>query len=388
LCARRALYVSYVGRNIRDDSVIPPSVLVSGLLDYIARHFRREDGADIREGIVTAHPLQAFSSRYFDNAHGLFSYSGSLRDAAIQAGSGQQEPKSFITTALPAPEQEFHTLDLDSLIGFFRNPAKHLLRERLNIRLETAEEEIEGREPFDLDGLTGYILKQRLLDARLRGTSSDVVALERAGGVLPHGPFGTMLFERQRDDVEGFLEKIEPHLPRRMLEPIPFSIDFAHARVSGVLRNVSAGGLFSYRPANVTANDRVGAWVRHLVLNALAPKGIACVTRCAGQDAMLTFSAVKNARAALEELLGLYFAGLTRPLHFFPKTACVYAEQGEVNRTVRRTWEGSDYDRGECEDAYYQVAFRGTDPLDAAFEASASIVFGRMTDVLDQKPFV
>jgi exodeoxyribonuclease V gamma subunit len=169
-----------------------------------------------------------------------------------------------------------------------------------------------------------------------------------------------------------------------MLEPIAFSLDFPHARLAGVLRNVSAGGLFSCRPANVTANDRVAAWVRHLVLNALAPDGVAKATCCAGQDAILRFAAVKDARAALEELLRLYFAGLARPLHFFPKTACIYSEYGELNRKVRSTWEGSDFGpRGECEDPYYQLAFRGTDPLDAEFEANAQIVFGRMTDALD-----
>ena len=337
LCARRCLYMSYVGRNIRDDSVIPPSVLVSELLDHIAEHFRAGGGARIRDQLVTVHPLQAFSSRYFDNEHGLFSYSAALRDAAVRAGSGEREPEPFITSALPPPEPESRTIDLQALIGFFRNPAKHLFRERLNIRLETAEEEIEGREPFDLDGLTGYGLKQRLLDARLRGASSDVLALERAGGALPHGPFGEMLFERERDTVECFLEKIEPRLPSRTLEPLPFSIDFAHARLTGVLRDVSPGGLFAYRPANVTANDRVGAWLRHLVLNALAPDGVACVTCCIGQDAILTFGAVKDPRAHLEELLELFFTGLTRPLHFFPRTACVYDEQGEINRAVRST---------------------------------------------------
>jgi exonuclease V gamma subunit len=37
LSARRCLYIGYVGRHIRDNSVIPPSVLVSELLDTIAR---------------------------------------------------------------------------------------------------------------------------------------------------------------------------------------------------------------------------------------------------------------------------------------------------------------------------------------------------------------
>ena len=37
LCARKSLYISYVGQSVQDNSRIPPSVLVSELLDEIAR---------------------------------------------------------------------------------------------------------------------------------------------------------------------------------------------------------------------------------------------------------------------------------------------------------------------------------------------------------------
>ncbi len=389
MCARRYLYLSYVGRNVRDDTVIPPSVLVSELLDYIARHFSGAHGCDPRDESVTVHPLQAFSRRYFDGEHGLFSYSAQSREAAARAGSGQRELVPFIGTALPAPDGEFHTIELESLIGFFRNPAKYLLRERLNIRLETAEEEIEGREPFDLDGLTSYGLKQRLLDLSLRGASGDALALERAGGALPHGRFGEILFERERDTVAAFVETIEPRLPKRTLDPIPVSIELPHARLTGVLRNVSAGGLIAYRAANVTANDRVGAWIRHLALDVVAPDGIARVSCCIGQDSILTFKPVEDARAVFQQLVELYFTGLTRPLHFFPRTACVYAERGQIDRTVRNTWEGSSFGDGppgESGDAYYCVAFRGIDPLDDEFESSARIVFGALREALDEEP--
>ena len=37
LSARECLYISYLGQSIQDNSEIPPSVLVSELLDYIAQ---------------------------------------------------------------------------------------------------------------------------------------------------------------------------------------------------------------------------------------------------------------------------------------------------------------------------------------------------------------
>jgi exodeoxyribonuclease V gamma subunit len=40
-----------------------------------------------------------------------------------------------------------------------------------------------------------------------------------------------------------------------------------------------------------------------------------------------------------------------------------------------KTWAGSKYHRGECEDPYYQLCFRNTDPLDSEFRRIAEEIF-------------
>ena len=59
LAARRCFVVTCTGRGLRDDSPIPPSVLVDELKDYLERRFPGET-------IETRHPLQPFSPRYFE----------------------------------------------------------------------------------------------------------------------------------------------------------------------------------------------------------------------------------------------------------------------------------------------------------------------------------
>src|SRR5262249_58809577 len=49
LSARRCLYLSYVGRSIRDNAPIPPSVVVGELLDAVQRGFENAD-------VITVHP--------------------------------------------------------------------------------------------------------------------------------------------------------------------------------------------------------------------------------------------------------------------------------------------------------------------------------------------
>ena len=93
LAARRALYVSYVGQDIRENSPLPPSVLVSELLDYIERGFvSRDPSRPIRERLVTKHPLQPFSSRYFRGDDPFFSYAVDLCEASRVAAAARRKP--------------------------------------------------------------------------------------------------------------------------------------------------------------------------------------------------------------------------------------------------------------------------------------------------------
>lgn len=65
LSAREQLYISWVGRSIRDNSERPPSVLVGQLRDHLAAGWQTVDDSDLLDGLTVVHPLQPFSARYF-----------------------------------------------------------------------------------------------------------------------------------------------------------------------------------------------------------------------------------------------------------------------------------------------------------------------------------
>jgi exodeoxyribonuclease V gamma subunit len=85
LSARERLYISYVGQSIQDNSAIPPSVLVSELIDYVEQGFEIP-GGPIRDHLLTRHRLQAFSPEYFKNHHKLFTYSEETIDCGTLLG--------------------------------------------------------------------------------------------------------------------------------------------------------------------------------------------------------------------------------------------------------------------------------------------------------------
>src|SRR5438552_3757065 len=78
LSAREVFYLSYVGQSLRDNKPLPPSVLVSEVLGYVAENFE----TPIAEFVIQR-PLQAFSPRTFQDNGRLFSYSADNRAAGI-----------------------------------------------------------------------------------------------------------------------------------------------------------------------------------------------------------------------------------------------------------------------------------------------------------------
>ncbi len=377
--ARRAFYVSYVGRSIRDNTEIPPSVLVSELFDYLHRRFTAPDGGSVVERHVrVVHPLQPFSRAYFGGGDGtLFSYSAPLCDAsrALRRGEGRTSA-ALCGERLAEPDAGMRIVTPDQLVRFFRNPTQYFLTQRLQMRLAEAAGVLEAREPFRVEGLERYGLRNEMLALRLDAAAADPYVLVRAGGALPHGEVGRAVYRGERAAVDAFAARVTAALGDAPRTAVPIHLATTPVEVHGPLRGLAPDGLVDFRLAKTKARDLLSLWIRHLLLACAAPEGIALRSLWIGDDSTVELGAVADPAAALQPLLDCYWEGLRRPLHFFPESAFVYcAEDGLPD--ARDCWEGDDYGfvRGEGEDPYYRAAFRDTDPLDDEFERLAVLVY-------------
>ena len=123
LSARERLHISYVGQSIQDNSLRPPSVLVSELLDYIDQGYETP-GKEILEQVVTKHRLQAFSPEYFRKGEAAQLFRRKITRLPGSAVDQREEPVPFIPEGLPEPSEEWKTVDLDQFCRFFANPAQ------------------------------------------------------------------------------------------------------------------------------------------------------------------------------------------------------------------------------------------------------------------------
>ncbi|MDE2600209.1 MAG: exodeoxyribonuclease V subunit gamma [Rhodocyclaceae bacterium] len=386
LSAREYLHVSYSGRGIRDNAELPPSTLVAELRDALDMTAVAETGAGSASAALTIqHRLQAFSPRYFDGADSrLYSHAANYAHAARAAqDAGTAESGPFLVEVLPEAPPELLAITPQAFVNFFRNPAQHLLRNRLGIHLEESEGLLDTVEPFVPDGLSRYWLRTQLVEdwqACVRARD-DAYALAHARGMLPHGAAGRVWFDRLWDEFAPFAEQIAAR-GGVALPPCRINLNAAGLAVQG-----SIGGLqqcddefvhLEWRVGDIRPVDRLSLWLQHVLLHAA---GQHCSSVLLTPAESWTLAPLQG--ADIETLFALYKRGSSELLPFFPATSWHWlVAQREGKETFwRRDWEPSQFNaRAESLDAYVDLAWRSCDPFDQEFEILAGQIYGPMLE--------
>ena len=325
LSSRKYFYLSYVGHNIHDNTVMPPSVLVSELLDYINKGFTSI------EPIVTHHPLQAFSPRYFNGSDkNLFSFSNEYCTASsILLKERCKEAKTFILNPLPEPQPiaEWKTIDIKYLTNFFINPTEFLLNKRLGIILQNKEDLIDENEPFKVEGLDRYQLNQTLVEKSLEGGNlQEYQAFAKADGCLPHGDIGDYVYDKMIKDIQPFVKRVKDIIQDEKMASIAVNKTIGDMHITGRLGRLWQNNMVHYRFAKLKSKDHIKLWIHHLILNSLDEK-IPRHSILIGEDKSWKYHPVSNSEEILDMLLNdFYWQGLQEPLRFFPRTSLTFVE--------------------------------------------------------------
>lgn len=157
LSAREKLVISWIGRDIRDLSEKPPSVLVSQLRDHLAAGWQSSNSKPLLEALTCEHPLQAFSKEYFRKERDprLFTYAHEWR--SLHQGNQQTEE------SLPAFQPEGR-INLPELAQFLRYPVRSFYQQRLGVYWHEETNTPLDEEPFHLHNLDLWGLQSQLLD--------------------------------------------------------------------------------------------------------------------------------------------------------------------------------------------------------------------------------
>jgi len=342
LSAREVLYLSYVGKDIRDNTDKAPATVITEMLAYMNRSYSREP-SDREVVVALQHPLQPFSKRYFNQSQTrLYNFKPYWFDAA--SAEQQLQSVAFIDTPETSLEPPSQNVSLKQLIDFITNPAMTYLAERLAVKPAYSEDELQTSEQFELDGLEKWSVDQ---------------------------------------SVHSFGKKLPRNVP-----PVEVALELGDYTLQGQLSSLGDGGLFYWRSGKKRSKDVLSMWILHLCLCAQKPEQVPRLSTYVFTDVTLVFNEVKNPSDHLLQLLDLRHRYLVHPQLFYPDTSRAFAEAGDTERgfsAAAKAW--SQGNRPESLQGANAVVWRGMDnPFDDDFQQLAFSVFEPMRQYSVETP--
>jgi len=386
LCTRQALYISYSGRSLKDNSECQPSVLVRELLDFVDSLHGQEtvNGSNFSDSLTTQHSMQAFSiNNYYPHAGSYDSYWCRIANRIRQANQSNPE-QTWSQRPLAGVVDDQQGIQLNDLRQFLIDPVKFFFNKRLKLWLGTQAGD-EDEEPFSLDALDKWSIKQRIAGDWLLGKDTRPEVL-RAEGRLPHGHAAFASFADIHAETETLLGPLQDY------RDVPASSYLVDCQISdgcalsGQVSHYYPGkGLMHFNSGSLKGKHLLALWIDHLALCACGlfqgQDSSLLITR----DSSLQFERL-DSRSATEQLRSyadFYYAGLTYPLPIFPLASYAWAQTDDPHKARKNAssaWYGVDYRNipGDRDNAYVKLATRGNmeEPFTSPdFEACAERLY-------------
>jgi exodeoxyribonuclease V gamma subunit len=400
ISAKNTLYISYIGQSIQDNSQREPSVLVAELMEYCQQNYcltgehhlaADESGERLLAAIKVTHSMVPFSANSFNATNmSSASYASEWLPVAQRLAVVGGE---FYRPLQAEVEWSLLELELTELQKFWRLPVRYFFNHRLKVYFESTQSAIYDDEPFALDNLDNYQLREQLVELLLQhdrsAASTKDLAIQqfstrlRAQGKLPVGAFADIEMQSSLAEAEDLAGKIAflCHTPLEDSEvDIMLSLTIApplattqltvaakNVRLVGWLTQRYQSGLVRYRCGKIRAQDYLSAWIDHLLMAVTAES---CPTHLIGYDRKqgatqliyAPISDISQAKAWLSELVEWYYKGITEPFAYFPKTALAGIE---ANIKKGEWIEDRDKSHSKMADAFtggYFANGEGDDP--------------------------
>lgn len=416
LSARERLYISWVGRNIQDNTERPASVLVSQLIEHLDSGWTLADmpGVAVSHALTTDHPLQPFSVAYFTHQNGpLFTYAHEWapphispentpfsEDPELAHEAHSQHVHAVDTLPVFLPEER---IDLNDLASFLKSPVNFFYKTRLKIHSTAPETLSDDHERFQLNALEQWSLQNELIQARRDALDQELdeyEAVERTvdrfsrRGELPFGATADVTRDMLTAPLEAMFNNFKAErggLTAR--EPVTLSVTVPWGEHSLLVQGQCAD-LYSAvdaPPEEISCRielipsqliktqeyrlDRMaGAWIRHLFCNAYLQS---CPTVLIGKDegvVRLRAISPSEAQALFEDLVRAMAEALQHPIPLEPASGYVWLKTYRKHRAKAKTRELSADTASEAAELSADTVSEAAEEMTALHAARAAAI--------------
>ncbi len=422
MSARDMLHLSYIGEGVRDAKPRNPSPPLAELLSLLDAHadLPEHDRGQVDRPWLVRHPLQPFDPRYFDGADvRLFSFRAELADLSrddtrdarpFVDASPEATSMDARAAALPPAHEDSRTVPLSEVFAYFKDPARQLLRNGLQVRLDALDEaRVRSSEPLDA--------RFERLDRVARRLFLEIAAGPAAGwqvpaappdwlrldGLWPPGHAGEDAWREESAKVRAVLDQAAAHalfaqgLPASLALAVDRGIGGWHVRgeLARAYRGAAADWLCEVFPdrkheADLGFRERIGVFIEWALLrlhdsagarpvrllllfgddrphpwqDALNGRDDAFIAARARGDDALAGALLADLERRVAALLAFWAAAQIRPRWYFPKTSWA-AAVAKPDADVATTWNGSPDRYGERD---YAPGYAALLARDARFE--------------------
>ncbi|HVI46720.1 MAG TPA: exodeoxyribonuclease V subunit gamma [Chitinophaga sp.] len=378
MSAQQYLYISYIGRDVKDNTLLPPSALVDELIDYIESGTAAGHG--IRKHLVTQHPMQGFSRKYGQPDYRLYSYlhtNSSLR-------------KDIIHKEKVADPLNFEEITLNDLVSFFKNPFKAYYNKVLGIYYSDEHILLSETELFHLNKLEKWQLKNNLLPVK----EAEVSALQNSlvkKGQLPLGSMAYVAIQEQEAEVSPVRSLYDACTHGAPEQKVAIELPIGDVMLKGNINKIFNGHLIQITWSKNEMKYLVEAYIRYLAAVAAgATEGMYFIS---GVEKKTVFKATplsrETAHSRLSELVKIYKSGFVNVLPFYPSFGITpdkveTLDKEEFDKLITKNFETQH----SVSDPYilqeYEAGYFEEDELYAIYRQACRLLITPLTEIFPE----
>ncbi|MBS1735881.1 MAG: exodeoxyribonuclease V subunit gamma [Bacteroidetes bacterium] len=305
LSAGDYFYMSFFGQSVKDNSTLPPSILIDELLDYIESF--AEYPKKVRELLIVRQPLNGFSRKYLGADERLYSY--------LLTSNANQLNLKKIHEVEPF---DFNEISLQKLISFLQNPIKGYYNNVLGINYDDNEITLSDTELFELSRLDLWKLKNEFLLAdedRIAGITNEKLKT----GLLPLKNMGQLTSETIVDEITEVKELFQAEVLDEEAASVPIDLIVDGSHLSGEVNTVYGNKQIEISFSEKEFKYLLSAWIRHLALVAMGYNHKLCfISQIVGDVFKSKMISKIEAQEKIAGLIKLYKEGHKQIICFGP----------------------------------------------------------------------
>ncbi len=383
--AQDFLHISYLGQDLYSKNLKLPSILLQQLIDLLKREKLPENS------FFTAHKMHAFNKVYFKDGEQSYSkLNAQLSDFIYNKKLGSKE---FVDVALSLEDK--NQIKLDDLIAYYKDPSRFIARNLLGISLYDDYQELENREPFDLDNLENYQIRNRIKNGVLGKVDLENLTNNlQLSGLLPQKAVGKFVWDMQEKKMSGFKQQIQNY-PAHKNSAVEIDLTIGDYQITGTISDVFDDEYVFISAAGIKAKYFIEVWIGHLILSLVKPdlkrSALICYNSKKSYESYF-FTPVnkEDAEEQLEQLLEQYINGSQNPKKYAyePQMAFEFCDKLSKKpddsvlalKDAAEKWEGSPWSQftPPKDEPYNRLIWQSNPADEESFQEVSKIVFKKL----------